>query len=36
LPEELLVRINNLITNKRLLDKVHDIRRELFARIVIA
>ena len=31
LPEELLVRINNLITNKRLLDKVHDIRRELFA-----
>ena len=30
LPEELLVRINNLITNKRLLDKVHDIRRELF------
>ncbi|MEM7561940.1 MAG: diguanylate cyclase [Pseudomonadota bacterium] len=31
LHEELLVRINNLITNKRLLDKVHDIRRELFA-----
>ena len=31
LPEELLVRIGNLITNKRLLDKVHDIRRELFA-----
>ena len=28
--EELLVRIDNLITNKRLLDKVHDIRRELF------
>jgi two-component system cell cycle response regulator len=31
LHEELLVRINNLITNKRLLDKVHDIRRELFS-----
>ena len=31
LHKELLVRINNLITNKRLLDKVHDIRRELFA-----
>lgn len=31
LHEELLARINNLITNKRLLDKVHDIRRELFA-----
>ena len=31
LREELLVRINNLITNKRLLDKVHDIRRELFS-----
>ncbi len=31
LHEELLVRIHNLITNKRLLDKVHDIRRELFA-----
>ena len=31
LPEELLVRINNLITNKRLLDKLHDTRRELFA-----
>ncbi len=30
LHEELLARINNLITNKRLLDKVHDIRRELF------
>ncbi len=28
---ELLIRINNLITNKRLLDKVHDQRRELFA-----
>lgn len=28
---ELLVRIGNLITNKRLLDKVHDQRRELFA-----
>ncbi|MCP4878195.1 MAG: diguanylate cyclase [Gammaproteobacteria bacterium] len=31
LHEELLVRIRNLITNKRLLDKVHDIRRELFS-----
>ena len=31
LHEELLVRISNLITNKRLLDKVHDIRRELFS-----
>jgi two-component system cell cycle response regulator len=31
LREELIVRIANLITNKRLLDKVHDIRRELFA-----
>ena len=31
LHEELIVRINNLITNKRLLDKVHDIRRELFS-----
>ena len=31
LHEELLVRINNLITNKRLLDKLHDTRRELFA-----
>lgn len=30
LHEELLARIANLITNKRLLDKVHDIRRELF------
>ena len=28
--EELAVRIGNLITNKRLVDKVHDIRRELF------
>lgn len=28
--EELLVRISNLITNKRLLDKVHDQRRELY------
>ncbi len=28
--EELLIRIGNLITNKRLLDKVHDNRRELF------
>ena len=31
LHEELMVRIANLITNKRLLDKVHDIRHELFA-----
>ena len=31
LHQELLVRIRNLITNKRLLDKVHDIRRELHA-----
>ena len=31
LHEELSVRISNLITNKRLLDKVHDIRRELFS-----
>jgi len=31
LHEELLARIGNLITNKRLLDKVHDIRRELYA-----
>ena len=31
LQEELLIRISNLITNKRLLDKVHDIRRELYA-----
>lgn len=31
LHEELMVRIGNLITNKRLLDKVHDIRRELFS-----
>ncbi len=30
MPEELAIRIGNLITNKRLLDKVHDIRRELF------
>lgn len=30
LTEELLIRIHNLITNKRLLDKVHDQRRELF------
>jgi two-component system cell cycle response regulator len=28
---ELMVRIGNLITNKRLLDKVHDQRRDLFA-----
>lgn len=27
--EELLIRVSNLITNKRLLDKVHDQRREL-------
>jgi two-component system cell cycle response regulator len=31
LPEELLVRIANLMTNKRLVDKLHDIRRELYA-----
>lgn len=31
LDQELLVRVGNLITNKRLLDKVHDQRRELFA-----
>lgn len=31
LPDELLARVNNLISNKRLLDKVHDQRRELFA-----
>ncbi len=31
LAREFLVRIGNLITNKRLLDKVHDQRRELFA-----
>jgi two-component system cell cycle response regulator len=30
LHEELLVRINNPITNKRLLDKTHDQRRELY------
>ncbi len=30
MPEELVIRISNLITNKRLLDKVHDIKRELF------
>jgi two-component system, cell cycle response regulator len=30
LSEELLLRINNLITNKRLLDKIHDQRRELY------
>ena len=29
--EELLIRVNHLITNKRLLDKVHDQRRELYA-----
>ena len=29
--EELQVRIGNLLTNKRLLDKVHDIRRELYS-----
>ena len=29
--EELLIRVHNLITNKRLLDKVHDQRRELYA-----
>ena len=31
LTEELLVRVKNLISNKRLLDKVHDIRRELYS-----
>jgi len=35
LHQELLVRIGNLMTNKRLLDKVHDIRRELFAMATI-
>ncbi len=30
LVDELLVRVKNLITNKRLLDKFHDQRRELF------
>ncbi len=29
--EELLLRVKNLVTNKRLLDKVHDQRRELYA-----
>lgn len=29
--EELFLRVRNLITNKRLLDKVHDQRRELYA-----
>jgi len=29
--EELIVRVGNLMTNKRLLDKVHDQRRELFS-----
>ncbi len=29
--EELLLRVTNLITNKRLLDKVHDQRRELYS-----
>ncbi len=29
--EELLIRVHNLITGKRLLDKVHDQRRELYA-----
>jgi len=29
--EELLVRVGNLITNKRLLDKVHDQKRELYS-----
>ncbi len=28
--DELEVRVNNLLTNKRLLDKVHDQRRELY------
>ena len=31
LVDELLVRVKNLISNKRLLDKVHDIRRELYS-----
>ncbi len=31
LPQELLIRVDNLITNKRLLDKVHDQRRDLFS-----
>ena len=31
LTEELLIRIKNLISNKKLLDKVHDQRRELYA-----
>ena len=31
LAEEFLIRVHNLITNKRLLDKVHDQCRELFA-----
>ena len=30
LTKELLIRIRNLVSNKRLLDKVHDQRRELF------
>jgi two-component system cell cycle response regulator len=30
LTEELLIRVHNLIANKRLLDKVHDQRRELY------
>ncbi len=29
--QELLIRVDNLITNKRLLDKVHDQRRELYS-----
>ncbi len=31
LMQELLIRVENLVTNKRLLDKVHDQRRELYA-----
>jgi two-component system cell cycle response regulator len=31
LHDEMLVRVANLITNKRLVDKVHDQRRELYA-----
>lgn len=31
LMDELLIRVKNLITNKRLLDKVHDQRRELYS-----
>ena len=30
LPQELLIRAGNLVTSKRLLDQVHDTRRQLF------